>query len=481
MLITCFFHYLRKVENIFNSIHCLMKKIVIAIFCMFLTVSLFSQKIEGVWSGSLNFGTVKLPIIIHITEKNNSYSATMDSPNQGAKGIPVSTIHFEHGKLSFSIVNIGASYEGTLQNDTVSGVFRQSGMELPLNLTRTTGEPLSEARPQDPRQPYPYNTEEVRFDNKESGITLAGTFSWPKAGGDFPVAVLVSGSGPQNRNEEILDHRPFLVLADYLTRNGIAVLRYDDRGVAESGGNYATATLDDFATDALSAVNYLKMRKEINPRKIGVIGHSEGGTIAFMLAGEPKNDLAFIVSMAGMSIPGDSLLRMQRYLLANKGGVPDEVIAQNEIMLDKANDIVKKYPKDYILQNIQSLADEALPDALKGNEVVSAQFQEGIQQLMNPEIQSLMNCNPANALKGIKCPVLALGGEKDLQVPAEVNLNRIKALVKSPVTIRKYPDLNHLFQHCITGHISEYSSIEETISPEVLNDIATWIMEVVRK
>ncbi|MCL1934011.1 MAG: alpha/beta hydrolase, partial [Candidatus Azobacteroides sp.] len=264
------------------------------------------------------------------------------------------------------------------------------------------------------------------------------------------------------------------------TRNGIAVLRYDDRGVAESGGKYATANLDDFAADALAAVNYLKTRKEINPKKIGIIGHSEGGTIAFMLASDKNNNLAYIVSMAGMAIPGDSLLRMQRYLTANKMGASDAQIEQNEMLMDIINSIVNKYPDDFILQNTDKLYDEAVPDSLKENGVIKNSFQQWVRQMMQPEMKSLMNCNPSNALIKIKCPVLALDGEKDLQVPPDVNLNRVKALVKSSVTIKKYPDLNHLFQHCTTGLPTEYGNIEETISPEVLSDIAVWIKQTVR-
>ncbi|MDR0542386.1 MAG: alpha/beta hydrolase [Dysgonamonadaceae bacterium] len=335
-------------------------------------------------------------------------------------------------------------------------------------------------RPQNPQPPYPYHSEDVRFENKEAGVVLAGTFTWPKEGKNFPAVVLISGSGPQNRNEEVLGHSPFWVLSDYLTRNGIAVLRYDDRGVAESGGDYKTAGLDDFATDAAAALGYLKTRKEISPKKTGVIGHSEGGTLAFMLAGEKKNNPAFVVSMAGMAIPGDSLLRMQRYLIGTKSGASEEAIAQNEALVETINNLINRYPADSVLQNINRLADEVLPDSLKNNSVIRMAFQQGVRQMMSPELQSLMKCNPAGALAKTQCPVLALGGDKDLQVPAGINLNRIKTSVKGPVTVKEYSGLNHLFQHCSTGLIGEYGSIEETIAPEVLNDITVWIKQIVR-
>jgi fermentation-respiration switch protein FrsA (DUF1100 family) len=340
---------------------------------------------------------------------------------------------------------------------------------------------VCQAFSQDPQPPYPYHSEDLRFENQAAGITLAGTLTVPEEGERFPAAVLVSGSGPQNRDEEIFGHKPFLVLSDYLTRNGIAVLRYDDRGVSESGENYSTTTLYDFASDAAAAVNYLKTRKEINPEKIGIIGHSQGGTIAFMLAGEENSDLAYIVSMAGMAIPGDSLMRMQRYLIATTMGMSDEMIAKNEAYIDIASNIINKYPQDSILQNTDRIIIESLPDSLKGFESIAAVvgIRTGIRQLMSPELKSLMNYNPSGVLTKIKCPVLALNGEKDLQVPADINLDRIEALVKGPVTIKKYPDLNHLFQHCITGLPYEYTDLKETISPKVLDDIASWINQVV--
>jgi len=224
-----------------------MKRIILLTISLLLAYSAFSQDITGSWYGVLNVGT-KLPLVINI----GAYSATMDSPAQGAKGIPVTAVSFENEKLTFSISNLGIEYEGVRQNDSIIGTFKQNGMSFPLSLSR---KPLAPpARPQDPKPPFPYHSEDVKFENKAAGITLAGTLTLPQEGKNFPVAILVTGSGPQNRNEEILGHKPFLVLSDYLTRNGIAVLRYDDRGVAESGGNFSTATIDDFASDVARSV-----------------------------------------------------------------------------------------------------------------------------------------------------------------------------------------------------------------------------------
>ncbi len=451
-----------------------MKKIILFTVSLCLAISAISQDITGSWNGILDVGAAKLPLVINISEKDGKFSATMDSPSQGAKGIPVNTVVFENLKLSFMITALSAKYEGLVKNDSIFGTFTQSGMSFPLNFSRMNA-PIITNKPQDPKPPYPYNSEDVRFENKKAGITLAGTLTLPKEGQKFSAVVLVTGSGQQNRDEEVLGHRPFLVLADYLTRNGIAVLRYDDRGVAESTGDYKSATFDDFTTDAAAAVAYLKTRKEINPKKIGVAGHSEGGTIAFLLASEKNSDLAFIVSLAGMAIPGDSLLQMQRYLIGKTAGVSDKDIAQNEELVRLVDSISHAHSDDFILQNMENIIDNLLPDSLKNNDAIKAVFKQGFQQMMNAEMKSLMNCNPAQALKNIQCPVLALNGEKDLQVPADVNLNRVKTLVKSPVTVKKYPSLNHLFQHCTTGLPAEYGVIEETISPEVLKDIADWI------
>ena len=454
-----------------------MKQITFLSISLLLAMSAFSQDITGEWNGVLN--QLKLRLVFHINKTGETYTATMDSPDQKAFGIPVDTIAFDGSKLSLSIKKIAAPlfYEGDFKTDSIDGTFKQGVLSIPMTLTRTPQEVKSIVRPQDPKPPYPYISEDVTFENKSAGIALAGTITLPSTGNNFPAVILITGSGPQNRNEELLGHKPFLVLSDFLTRNGIAVLRYDDRGVGGSGGNYLTAGLDDFASDAAAAVNYLKTRKEISPKKIGIIGHSEGGTVAFMLAGKKNSNLAYIVSMAGMAIPGDSLLRMQRNLLYKAMGLSDDDIAKVQTLMDTITNIVNKYPEDYILRNMDRLADEALPDSLKGNDAAKEGFQKAVKQMMTPEMKSILNNNPADALTKVKCPVLALNGEKDLQVPADINLERIKALVKSRVTVKKYPGLNHLFQHCTTGLPAEYGLIEETISPEVLSDIAKWIKE----
>ena len=448
-----------------------MKKITLLAIVALSALPVFAQDINGSWFGVLNLGGRKLPVAINIHEINNAYTATMDSPAQGRKGIPVNTVNFSDDTLTFSIAGLRLEYKGVLAGDSIAGTFKQMGVALPLTFSKIAPDP----RPQDPEAPYPYHAEEITFENKKAGIKLSGTLTWPKEGKRFPAVVLVSGSGPQNRNEEIFDHRPFLVLSDYLTRNGIAVLRYDDRGVGQSGGTYKTASLEDFTADAAAAVNYLMSRKEVDPKRTGMIGHSEGGTIAFLLAGQKNNKLSYIVSLAGMSIRGDSLLQMQRYLMAKAHGISDDKIAKNEALVTGINEVRNKYPADFIQAHIDSLALTLVPEELQDNKEAVAAVQQGLRQILSPELISLMQCDPSGALKAIRCPVLALNGEKDLQVPAEANLGRVQELVKSPVTVKEYPDLNHLFQPCDTGLPAEYGTIEETMSPEVMEDIAAWI------
>ncbi|MDR2449188.1 MAG: alpha/beta fold hydrolase [Prevotellaceae bacterium] len=470
-----------------------MKKVFLAvIFIVFTAGSGFAQGFQGSWNGTLNAGGAKLRIVFHVEEKSGAYTATMDSPDQGAKGIPVTAVEVNSNTINLKIDHLAMAYAGTLTGNTLAGTFTQGGFSTSLNMER--GAAPEAKRPQDPQPPYPYYSENITFENKAAGITLAATLTFPKEGRHFPAVALISGSGPQNRNEEVVqfNHRPFLVLSDYLTRHGVAVLRYEDRGVAESGGNYKTATLDDFASDALAAVDYLRTRPEMNPGKIGLVGHSEGGTIAFLLAGAHP-EIAYIVSLAGMSVNGDSLLRTQRRLLSLAQGIPDEAITLNEQLIEKTTAMIGHYPAEFVAAHIDSLTERfwvaekplierwkrVFPDTLS-DEALRKKIKTGLVQLSSTELRSLLQCDPSKALTKIQCPVFALNGEKDLQVPADMNLNHIEAQVKSALKVKKYPGLNHLFQHAGTGAIEEYAVIEETISPEVLEDIAAWIVQTTK-
>lgn len=460
-----------------------MRKIVFTLLTTLITTGIFAQDITGQWNGLLKVPGAQLRVVFNVTKTGTAFSATMDSPDQGAKGIPVTNTTFENGKVKFEITKAGIEYNGDLKNNEIIGTFKQGGQEFPMNLSRNAIEKATAKRPQEPLTPYPYYTEDVTFKNSKANISLAGTLSLPGKEGTFPVVILISGSGPQNRDEELLGHKPFLVIADYLTKNGIAVLRYDDRGTALSQGNFKTATTLDFATDVEAAIGYLKSRKEINKKKIGLIGHSEGGMIAPMVASKSK-DVAFIVLLAGTGIKGDQLLLLQQKLIGKASGVSDADLQKNEITNRKAFDIVQQSTSveqlkwdlaAHIKQTLKDNPDAEKPAGMSQDDFINLQ----VAQLATPWMQYFIKYNPAPTLEKVTCPVLALNGERDLQVPPKENLEAIKkALLKGgnkKVTIKKLSGLNHLFQESTTGAPQEYATIEQTFSPTALTEILIWI------
>ncbi len=460
-----------------------MKRFAFLLLAALISFSLFAQDVTGQWNGALKIQGIQLRLVLNVTQTDNGYTATLDSPDQGATGIPVTSITFENPNIKFTVTNIGIEYNGELKGDEVIGVFTQFGQNFPLNLTRQKIEKEEVKRPQEPIEPYPYYSEDVIFQNTKANISLAGTLTLPKKEGKYPVVILITGSGPQDRNEELLGHKPFLVISDYLTRNGIGVLRYDDRGVGESTGDFSTATSADFATDVESAIAYLKTRKEVNKKKIGLIGHSEGGIIAPMVASKSK-DVSFIVLLAGTGIRGDKLLLLQQELIARASNVSESDIkkAKNlntELfkMVIESNDgsSLKADLTSLINKMLNNDTNAEIADAMAQEEYVSRQ----INQLTSPWMLFFIRFDPATTLEKVKCPVLAVNGEKDLQVPPTENLTAIKnALNKGGnknVTTIEFPNLNHLFQECETGSPSEYSIIEQTFSPEALHEITKWI------
>lgn len=448
-----------------------------------LALPVFSQNIAGDWNGITDINGTKLRLVFHIKKENNVYNATIDSPDQGAKGIPVSNIEFDNERLLIEIKNIDFKYTGVLKEDSViEGSFTQMNATFPLNLKR--GE-VKINRPQEPSPPYPYISEEVKFENKEAGIKLAGTLTYPKDGTKHPAVVLITGSGSQNRDEELMNHKPFWILADYLTRNGIAVLRFDDRGFAQSEGNFAESTTEDFASDAYSAVRYLKARKEIDPKNIGLIGHSEGGMIAFMLGAKHK-DIAYLISMAGSAIKGDSLMIRQARKLVLTSGVSEEIAEQNAQTIKRIQEEINKHSRDFIKMNLDSLIGIVLPqeDNWSNSDMMKRNIANSFYQWTSPWGYYFMNYDPMCDIRKISCPVFAINGEKDVQVEADIHMPNIEKGLKEAgnkrYTLKIYPDLNHLFQHCETGAMSEYATIEETMSEEVPEDIAKWIKEIIR-
>lgn len=446
---------------------------------VFFSSSVSAQDISGTWHGKLSIPTGSLTIVFHISQtEQGAYVNTLDSPDQGANGIKTQTTSFNDSTLIIQIPVIHASYKGKLNSDnTINGTFTQ-GMPLPLNLKK--GEASRPKRPQEPQPPFPYRSEEVTVRNERDGINLAGTLTLPEKGTKFPAVVMVTGSGAQNRDEEIMGHKPFFVIADYLTRNGIAVLRCDDRGTAASQGTHATATNEDFATDTEAMVNYLRSRKEINAKKIGIIGHSAGGIIAFIVAKKDPS-IAFVVSLAGAGVRGDSLMLKQVELISKSQGMPDAVwqgmkpsIRNRYAILQQTDKTPEELQKELYADVTKTMSPEQLKD-LNTIQQLSAQ----ISSMTSPWYLHFIRYDPAQDLKKLKCPVLALNGEKDIQVDAAMNLAAIQERItgngNKNVTVKAYPNLNHLFQTCEKGTLAEYGQLEETINPEVLKDIIEWI------
>ncbi len=435
------------------------------------------QEISGQWNGILKVPGAQLRIVVNISKTETGYASTLDSPDQGAKGIPTASTTFENSALKLEIPAIKGAYTGTLNGENIIvGKLTQNGQSFDVNLSKENIPTQVFARPQEPKKPYPYYTEDVKFVNKSANITLAGTLSLPKKEGNFPAVILITGSGAENRDEEIFGHKPFLVLSDYLTKKGIAVLRLDDRGVGESSGNSNMSTTLDFAGDIQAGVDYLKTRNEINKKKIGLIGHSEGGIIAPMVAGNSK-DISFIVLLAGPGLRGDKILLLQNELIKRQIGMPEiEVQKENEMFKGVYDLIIASAINDESLKStISSYLKTQYNDPSKDPNVQSL-----TAQITNTWWYNFIKLDPLPFLKKVKCPVLALNGSKDLQVPAEVNLESIKkTLIESgnkKVTTKVLPNLNHLFQECQTGLPTEYLTIEQTFSPIALEEISNWLL-----
>jgi pimeloyl-ACP methyl ester carboxylesterase len=469
------------------NINKLLSTIILLLF--FVSQNIFSQNIIKSWEGILDIGNgTKLRVIIHILKgENGKLSALLDSPDQGAKGIKAENVSFENGKINFQIPSIGGTYDGIVDENfsRIDGEWKQAGTSFPLILKKA--EKVEEIkRPQEPQKPFPYNEEEVTFKNEEAGITLAGTFTYPKKGTSFPAVVLVSGSGPQNRDEEVFGHKPFLIWSDYLTRNGIAVLRYDDRGIGKSTGIFSGATTADFVTDAISAVEYLKTRKEIIPDKIGIAGHSEGGIIA-PIAANKCNDVSFIVLGAGTAVPGNEILLLQIEAISKLAGESEERIKREYDLNKKTFEILKsRNDSTEVTKKINVLYQEYLnnlPDSEKSRpENSTAAIEQREKSFSSNWMRYFLRYDPRTELQKLRVPVLAIFGEKDIQVsPSQNKAEMEKALQKSESGNYKVvvlPGLNHIFQECETGAINEYPKIEQTTSPKMLELMTLWIKKI---
>lgn len=458
-----------------------MKRILQILLLLSVMPGVSAKGITGDWGGTLKVGNQSLKIIFHIVAADSGYTATMDSPDQGAFGLPVDSVIYYSPNLILKQLRIGATLSGTVAGDTLKGIFVQGGFPLPLTLMRGD---FALRRPQEPKPPFPYRTEEVTVHNHKDSVTLAGTLTLPEGKGPFPAVVLVTGSGPQNRDEELMGHKPFAVIADYLTRRGIAVLRCDDRGVGGSTGDFGAATTADFTRDALAAFDYLAARPEVARKKTGIIGHSEGGTAVFMAAAQnPK--VAFVVSLAGAAVRGDSILLKQNGDILRAQGAPDSAASAYVDVLRDIFRLQERYPVEYLQTHRDSLANvlflagpkASLPEPMRQNALTVLVTQQQVW------MRYFKQNDPKPYILATRCPVLAINGMKDTQVDAPTNLGLIERYAAQSgnkrVTVKAYEELNHLFQHAVTGSPNEYAQIKETISPEVLEDIVVWIRSAV--
>ncbi len=446
------------------------------------------SNLEGIWQGKLNISGMQLRLVFNITKMSDgAFTATRDSPDQGAKGIPTSKVTVTSDSLQIEAQAITGLFLGKIEDtNKISGIWKQSGFSMPIELVRI--EKVEEPkRPQEPQEPFPYDVKEVKFENKKDNITLAGTLTTPRGEGQFPAVILISGSGPQDRNETRFNHKPFWIIADHLTRQGIAVLRYDDRGVGASTGDFKTATTPDFATDVLAGIEFLKNRPEINPQKIGLIGHSEGGLIAPMVATQSK-DVAFIVLLAGPGMISEKLLYLQGELIARASGASEDQIKKNQNLQAKIFKIIietteVQETEKKLSAMLKEYYDGLSPEEQKQLGDFTTFSQTQLKSVLSPWFRYFLTYDPIPALKKVKCPILALNGEKDLQVPPKQNLPLIKSALKDAgnknIVIKELPDLNHLFQTAQTGSVAEYATIEETFSPVAWDEMAAWIQKIV--
>lgn len=431
-------------------------KRLLAAAILFLATLAGADAQTGAWSGKLDVQGTKLSLVFHLDDENPA----VDSPDQGAKGIPIQIERKAAGKLLIRIPSLGASYEGNWMIKQIVGTFTQMGTSLPLTLKPGEDKPK---RPQTPQGPFPYTSEEVTFANGD--VTLNGTLVLPEGyNRSTPALVMVTGSGQQNRDEEIFDHKPFAVISDALARAGIATLRYDDRGYGTKTANLANSTTEDFKNDAAAGIALLRERFD----KVGVIGHSEGGTIALMLAAEQKAD--FIVSLAGMVISGAETLLWQNRISLAQAGIPQESIDTYCKILGEA------FEARINGGSAPNPERNDLPDALKQN------YLAVLAQLQTPYMSHFISLDMRKILYKVGCPVLALNGTKDIQVEAESNLNALAdgMIANNIRKIEKVEGVNHLFQHCTTGAVTEYREIEETIAPEVLETVTKWIQTTIQ-
>lgn len=447
-----------------------------------------NQRFIGSWMGKLNTGAIELRLGINLkTDSAGLIHATLDSPDQNAYGLKTDTTTINGDKISIGAKQMMAKFEGTIVvgDSSINGTWTQGSKTFDLNLKKLQ-RPIIINRPQEPKQPFPYKSEEVKFLNAKANIELAGTLTIPQGEGPFPAVVLVTGSGPQDRNEALMGHKPFLVISDFLTRQGIAVLRYDDRGIGKSKGSFGTATTFDFADDAEAGLMWLKQQPLIDKNKIGIAGHSEGGLIAPIVASRNKN-VDFIILIAGPGVSGEEIILAQAKLIGLKSGGSPEALKENDLFSRKLYAAIKKEPNnDKALPELTKIFEEGIGNSKFLDEKIKAtqmkQMNSLLLQITSPWFRTFLELDPKPYLLKTKCQVLAMNGTKDLQVPCDLDLNAIDKYLKQAgnkhYKTLKIDGVNHLFQHCDKGIPSEYSAIEETFAPEALNAMSDFILHL---
>jgi hypothetical protein len=435
-----------------------------------------APEIEGSWAGALEVNGTRLRLVLKIRRTATGWMATVDSVDQHANDIPVDAVTVTGGDLKLTLNRINGSYSGRVAGDKMTGSWTQNGQSWPLDLVKTDHPPATAARPEEPKRPLPYREIDLLVENRAAGATLACTLTEPPGDGPFGAVVMATGSGPQDRDEALLGHRPFFVLSDAITRAGVAVLRCDDRGVAKSTGTYATATTLDFVDDALAEVAALRTRPEIARAHVGIVGHSEGGEIAAIAAAKSKN-VAFVVMLAGPALPGDVTLDLQRGWAERAAGASDQAIADSKAHWDQAFVILKSNKETGVAERELRALYDGLPAADRASLEKGGGFAPIARQLLSPWMRGFIALDPRPYLARIRVPVLALNGERDCQVLPRENLPEMKKALRhdADVTVREMPGLNHLFQTAKTGAVAEYAQIEETMSPAVLTLVSDWI------
>jgi uncharacterized protein len=448
-----------------------------------------AQAIRGNWLGTLEIRTFKLRLAIAVTGEPGSLKGTFTSVDQDKVRHAFDKVALDGNKIHMVFKLAGIVIDGTLnaEGTEINSKFKQGLATFPIVFKKTDKAPETARRPQEPKRPFPYREVEVTYENPSEHSTLAGTLTLPKTGGPFAVVLLITGSGQQDRDETLLGHKPFLILSDYLTRRGIAVLRVDDRGIGGSKGDLANATSENFASDVLAGVNFLKTRKEINPHRIGLIGHSEGGLIAPMVAVKTP-DVAFIVLLAGTGVPGSQISLFQMETLMKQSGASQAEIARSRNLQEKLYGILEHEAdvktrhaelKQAFEEGLAGLTAEEKKKAGAG-----ATAEQRAAAVDRPWTRFYFFHDPRETLRQVHCPVLAINGDKDIQVPSKVNLPEIEKALKEggnpDYTTKALPNLNHLFQTCKKGTLDEYATIEETMSPAALEIVADWITQHTR-